>query len=83
MKINHPMIFLVTKQKPKLFNIFIKKKKKHYSRLLALIVGQIRQEEALKKKQKQKQKQKNKQKKQKNQKQKKQKQKQRASNSGT
>ena len=79
MKINHPMIFLVTKQKPKLFNIFIKKKKKHYSRLLALIVGQIRQEEALKKKQKQK----NKQKKQKNQKQKKQKQKQRASNSGT
>ena len=28
MKINHPMIFLVTKQKPKLFNIFIKKKKK-------------------------------------------------------
>ena len=27
MKINHPMIFLVTKQKPKLFNIFIKKKK--------------------------------------------------------
>ena len=80
MKINHPMIFLVTKQKPKLFNIFIKKKKKkHYSRLLDLIVGQIRQEEALK----QKQKQKNKQKKQKNQKQKKQKQKQRASNSGT
>ena len=28
MKINHPMIFLVTKQKPKLVNIFIKKKKK-------------------------------------------------------